>query len=191
MSIKKASVFLFMSAQLLLSACAIRMYVGTRLELMEAQKLISWMLVRDTATRERLTDGADIDWAAGRLSTNQCLLARYIMKRNVMQLSQPFAHAFIASQIKRGKLSLDSEGLELFKSYDGRYRKWAGGDHGDFKCRVPIIDQIEWILYNRWDDRMELWQTLKPKNQESTVKLDSPEKSPALLQQSMKREAKE
>ena len=73
MSVRKTIICLFMSIQMALIVWMIRMYINTRLELMEAQNLIRWMFVRDTTTRERLTGGSDTDWVSGRLSTNQYL----------------------------------------------------------------------------------------------------------------------
>jgi hypothetical protein len=156
MTVRKVGIVIFIALQLVLLGLIIRMYVGTRLKLMEAQNLIIGLLVRDTYTKKQMLSGADTNWIAGRLSTNQEFELKYIIRRNVMHLS---VHAFIDVGIRQGDINLKPDELKSFEAYSEKYRRWAGEDHGDFKCRIPIVDQIEMVFYNRWADRMEHWLT--------------------------------
>ena len=160
---RKVGVVIFLALQLLLLGWTVRMYVGTRLKLMEAQNLIVGLLVRDTHTKKQTLDGADINWIAGRLSTNQEFEATYIMRRGVMC---PSAHAFLDVGIRQGDINLKPDEHKWFEAYSEKYHKWAGGDRGDFTCRIPIADQIERILYDRWTDRLEYWRTSEANNRE-------------------------
>lgn len=170
MSLRKSSVFILLVAQVLMLVYVIRMYINTRLELMEAQNLIGGLLIRDTNTKKQLIDGAHMDLITDRLSANQRFEMIYMCKRNVMC---PEIHSFIAFHVKNGNIVLNKEELKLFEVYNTKYKKWEGGSYSDFKCRIPVIDQIERGLYARWDDRLELWPMWKSISKEHDVNFTS------------------
>jgi hypothetical protein len=171
-STKKVCVIFLLLSQVLLLVWMMHMYIRTRLELMEARNLIWGIYKRNTVTRRLLRDGIDTGRILGRLSTNQHFVVQYAVRRNIMR-SDMFSAMF--GHYKQGDLDLNAEELKWFQAYRAKCIEWeGGGNQSDFKCRIPIVDRIEMFLYIRWDDCMELWQTWKPNDIETNIKIVPP-----------------
>ena len=169
MSVKKCIIILVLSVLTLFFVWAVRAYVTVRLELMEARNLITCLYKRDTTTRRMLREGIDTDQLLGRLSENQHFVVQYMVRRNVMRSDML---RIISVNHKQDDLDLDAEQFKWVEEYKTKCREWEGGDiHGDFKNRISVIDQMELVLYSRWPDRIELWQTWKPNDFETNIKL--------------------
>lgn len=167
MSARKICAIILKLTLILLLAWMTRAYVKARLELMEARSLISGLFARDTTTRRLLREGADVDWALGRLSTNQHFVAQYAVRRSIMRADM---HSFMYMCYKRGDLDLDGEQLKWFEAYRDKCLEWQGEGREDRIWRVPVLDLMEIFLYSKWNDHVGLWRTWKPNDIETNIK---------------------
>lgn len=155
MPVKKYSVLVILLCQIMLMGWMTANYITARMHLMEARDVIRGLLYRDTTTKKHLLDGAETKWVADRLSTNQYFEVQYFLRRQVKDI---FFYSFISTKIATGEIKLDMNGQKLFNTYEVEYKKWEGDSEiGDFKCYIPLWNQIEMAIYGKWMRHYGLW----------------------------------